>query len=213
MSAQRPRAGGAARAASRTRPPRRSPACGRPVDRKRLLRKGRYLLRVVAQDLEPDDAGRLVVARKVAANRLVSLTDPQARHGRKSKSQTFEGFKVHVLGDVVSGLLLSLSVTSGNVHDGQPAHRLIRLDLHAKRQKRRTLLEPRRVRSADPSGSPRPSWVALNRLLSAAACRSGPSAGTCSAAGGDDPASLTVVANAVALAPKGLLRRADELER
>jgi len=33
---------------------------------------------------------------------------------------------VHVLGDVVSGLLLSLSVTKGNVHDGQPAHRLIR---------------------------------------------------------------------------------------
>jgi hypothetical protein len=31
-----------------------------------------------------------------------------------------------VLGDVVSGLLLSLGVTKGNVHDGQPAHRLIR---------------------------------------------------------------------------------------
>lgn len=98
----------------------------RAAIRKRVLRKCRYLLRVVAQDLEPGDGGRMVVARKVAANRLVSLTDPQARHGRKSKSQTFEGFKVHVLGDVVSGLLLSLSVTSGNVHDGQPAHRLIR---------------------------------------------------------------------------------------
>lgn len=94
--------------------------------RKGLLRKCRYLLRVVAQDLEPGDGGRLVIARKVAVNRLVSLNDPQARHGRKSKSQTFEGFKVHVLGDVVSGLLLSLSVTSGNVHDGKPAHRLIR---------------------------------------------------------------------------------------
>ncbi len=94
--------------------------------RKRLLRRCRYLVRVVAQDLEPGDGGRLVIARKVAANRLVSLTDPQARHGRKSKSQTFEGFKVHVLGDVVSGLFLSITVTSGNVHDGQPAHRLIR---------------------------------------------------------------------------------------
>lgn len=98
----------------------------RPAHRKRLLRKCRFLLRVVAQDLEAGTDGRLAIAKKVAANRLVSLTDPQARHGRKSKSQTFEGFKVHVLGDVVSGLLLSLSVTSGNVHDGQPAHRLIR---------------------------------------------------------------------------------------
>lgn len=94
--------------------------------RKRILRISRHLLRVVEQDLEPGEGGQLTIAKKVAADRLVSFTDPQARHGRKSKSQTFEGFKVHVLGDVVSGLLLSLGVTSGNVHDGQPAHRLIR---------------------------------------------------------------------------------------
>ncbi|MES2641871.1 MAG: transposase, partial [Myxococcota bacterium] len=68
---------------------------------------------------------RLVIAQKVAQDRIVSLTDPQARHGRKSKSQTFNGFKVHVLGDVVSGLIASVSVTPGNVHDGAPSHRLL----------------------------------------------------------------------------------------
>ncbi|WP_420067718.1 transposase [Stigmatella aurantiaca] len=31
-----------------------------------------------------------------------------------------------MLGDIASGLLLSLTVTSRNVHDGQPAYRLIR---------------------------------------------------------------------------------------
>ena len=37
----------------------------------------------------------------------------------------YKGFKVHVLGDVVSGLLLSLAVTRGGTHDSVPAHRLI----------------------------------------------------------------------------------------
>jgi hypothetical protein len=93
--------------------------------RKRLLRRCRHLLRVVTDDLATDSQGQLVIAERVAADRLVSITDPQARHGRKSKSQSFNGFKVHLLGDVVSGLIVSLAATSGNVHDGVPAHRLI----------------------------------------------------------------------------------------
>jgi hypothetical protein len=56
----------------------------------------------------------------------VSLTEPQARHGRKSKSQTFNGFKLHLVGDLVSGLIASIAVTAGNQHDGKPAARLIR---------------------------------------------------------------------------------------
>jgi hypothetical protein len=98
----------------------------RPGLRKGLLRRCRHLLRVVSDDLTTDGQGRLVIAERVAAGRLVSITDPEARHGRKSKSQSFNGFKVHILGDVVSGLILSAAVTSGNVHDGVPAHRVIR---------------------------------------------------------------------------------------
>ena len=97
-----------------------------PKRRKRLLRRCRTLLKVIAQDLETDAQGQLVIARKVAEERVISLTDPCARHGRKSKSQTFKGFKVHVLGDVVSGLIAAVSVTAGNRHDGSVAHRLIR---------------------------------------------------------------------------------------
>jgi hypothetical protein len=104
---------------------RRHVETARPNKRKGILRRCRNLLRVVSDDFETDEKGRLVVARRVSRDRLVSLTDPQARHGRKSKSQTFNGFKIHLLGDVVSGLIASLSVTSGNVHDGAPAHRLI----------------------------------------------------------------------------------------
>ena len=94
--------------------------------RKRVLRRARHLTKVIRDDLEVDDEGRLVVARRVARDRLVSLTDPQARHGRKSRQATFHGYKVHVLGDVVSGIIASLSVTPGNAHDGSQGHRLIR---------------------------------------------------------------------------------------
>jgi hypothetical protein len=93
---------------------------------KRLLRDCRILARVIRGDLETDAAGRLVVAKRVAKDRIISLTDPQARHGRKSKSGTFNGFKLHLLGDVVSGLIASLTVTRGNAHDNTVAHRLIR---------------------------------------------------------------------------------------
>lgn len=98
-----------------------------PKHRKDLLQRCARLLRVVQQDLERDEAtGRLVVARRVAESRLISLTDPQARHGRKSKSHTFNGFKLHLVGDVVSGLIASIAVTEGNKHDARPAPRLIR---------------------------------------------------------------------------------------
>jgi len=93
---------------------------------KRLLCRCRNLGRVIVQDLESDDAGRLVVARRVARDRLISLTDPCARHGHKTQRKTFNGFKLHVLGDIVSGLIAAVTVTVGNKHDGSVAHRLIR---------------------------------------------------------------------------------------
>lgn len=94
--------------------------------RKGLRRMCRNLLKVIRDDMETDAQGRLVVARKTTKGRLVSITDPQARHGRKSRSYKYKGFKTQVLGDVISGLLLSLAVTPGGTHDSVPAHRLIR---------------------------------------------------------------------------------------
>ena len=94
--------------------------------RGRLLDLCRTLARVVSNDLESDEEGRLVIARRVVKSRLISLTDRQARHGRKSRSHTFKGFKIHVVGDVVSGVIASVAVTEGNEHDSGPAPRLIR---------------------------------------------------------------------------------------
>lgn len=98
----------------------------RSNQQKKLLKACRRLAKVVCDDLETDAQGRLVVARRVATDRIVSITDPQARASHKSKSHAYKGFKVHLLGDAVSGLIASVSVTPANVGDGRIAHRLIR---------------------------------------------------------------------------------------
>ena len=94
--------------------------------RRRLLQLGQRLLIVISQNLEADEQGRLVIAHKVVSGRLASLSDPEARHGRKSASQTYTGFKVHMLGDCVSGLIASLTVTHGSQHDATVTPRLVR---------------------------------------------------------------------------------------
>ena len=89
-----------------------------------LARRCKTLLRIVDEDLEADEHG-LRVVRRQTSKRLISLTDPDAQHFRKSESQVCSGFKLHVLGDAASGLILALSVTPGGQHDGTQAHPLV----------------------------------------------------------------------------------------
>jgi IS5 family transposase len=53
---------------------------------------------VLTQDLEPDPTtGRLRILHGVAKGRQPSLGDPEMRHGRKSRSRPFTGYKRHVV--------------------------------------------------------------------------------------------------------------------
>jgi hypothetical protein len=73
------------------------------------------LVQIRTQDLEPDPGGRgLRVRQGVAADRRVSIEDPQMRHGRKSKSKRFNGFKRHIAADVDRGLILACAITPAN---------------------------------------------------------------------------------------------------
>src|SRR2546426_2453996 len=68
-----------------------------------------------AQDLEPDPGGGGARIREgVAPDRRVSVEDPEMRHGRKSKSKLFNGYKRHLAVDVDSGLILAGAVTPAN---------------------------------------------------------------------------------------------------
>jgi hypothetical protein len=74
----------------------------------------RLLRELVAQDLEPDpndpNGSRLRIRDGVATERIVSIEDPQMRHGRKSKSKRFNGYKRHLAADLDTRLILACAV-------------------------------------------------------------------------------------------------------
>jgi len=91
-----------------------------------LAQADALLAAIVAQDVEPDpDSGAPRLRQEVAADRIVSTTDPEMRHGRKSKSRRFNGHKMHVVTDADTELVLALDVGAGNGSDGDAAAGLV----------------------------------------------------------------------------------------
>jgi hypothetical protein len=73
------------------------------------------LLQIRTQDLEPDpNGGGARIREGVAENRRISIEDKEMRHGRKSKSKRFNGFKRHIAADVDRGLILACAITPAN---------------------------------------------------------------------------------------------------
>jgi Transposase DDE domain len=67
------------------------------------------------QDLEPDpDGGGVRIREGVAEDRRVSIRDPEMRHGRKSKTKRFNGFKQHIAAGIDCDLILACAVTPAN---------------------------------------------------------------------------------------------------
>jgi hypothetical protein len=83
------------------------------------------LAAVVGQDLDQDADGVFRIARRVAKDRIISTVDPDARHGHKTSARGFDGFKGHVCVDPDSEVIVSTTVTAGNVGDGQAVKELL----------------------------------------------------------------------------------------
>ena len=83
------------------------------------------LATVVGQDLEHGDDGVFRIVRGVAADRMISTLDPDARHGHKTQSKGFDGYKGHIAEDPDSEIITNTKVTPGNVGDGAVAADLI----------------------------------------------------------------------------------------
>jgi Transposase DDE domain/Transposase domain (DUF772) len=83
------------------------------------------LATVVGQDLEQTEDGTFRIARRVAADRVISTVDPQTRHGHKTAARGFDGYKGHVAIDPDSELITATEVTPGNVGDGAAAEVLL----------------------------------------------------------------------------------------
>jgi len=94
-------------------------------DRQALESHLALLDEIVAQNVEAKSDGSQTVKQGVARDRIVSTTDPEMRHGRKSHSQRFDGYKLGVAADVDTGLITDVEVLDGNAHDGQAAEALV----------------------------------------------------------------------------------------
>jgi len=67
------------------------------------------------RDQDVDLAGPAPVLRQgVAKDRRISVEDSQMRHGRKSRSVRFDGYKRHVLRDLDTGLVTAVGITPAN---------------------------------------------------------------------------------------------------
>ena len=84
------------------------------------------LAAVSGQDLEAGPDNKMRIARRVAEDRVISTTDPDARHGRKSTAGGFDGYKGHIAVDPDSELITDTAVTAGNAADASAAAALIK---------------------------------------------------------------------------------------
>lgn len=74
---------------------------------------------VAGQDVEPgDEDGTWRIARRVAADRVISTVDPESRHMHKSVSSYRDGYKAHLAVEPETGLITATALTPANAGDG-----------------------------------------------------------------------------------------------
>jgi IS5 family transposase len=72
---------------------------------------------IAGQDVElvdpddPDESARWRIAQRVAADRVISTVDPQARHAHKTVHRRQDGFKAHLAVEPDTGLVTACSLT------------------------------------------------------------------------------------------------------
>ena len=83
------------------------------------------LRRLIAQDVEEKPDGGCQIKPGTEKDRVVSVPDPEMRHGRKSASQRFNGHKAAVAVDMESQLISGVEVLAGNAGDQAKALDLV----------------------------------------------------------------------------------------
>ena len=95
-----------------------------------LVAAAGLLSRVLAQDIERKEAegggpGGVAIRQGTAPDRLVSIHDPQMRHGRKSATKRFDGHKAALAVDTDEPLITAVDVLAGNAPDDGDALELV----------------------------------------------------------------------------------------
>ena len=83
------------------------------------------LERLIRQDVEEKPGGGCQVKQGTEKDRLISVHDPEMRHGRKSASKTFNGHKAAVAVEMESQLICGVEVLAANAGDQEKALELV----------------------------------------------------------------------------------------
>ena len=93
---------------------------GHPLDLD-IRESAGLLCQLLAQDIETDETGEPKLKEGVDKDRMPSATDPDMRHGRKSKQTRFDGHKATIAVDTAEGVITDVDVIAGNAPDNQNA--------------------------------------------------------------------------------------------
>jgi len=93
---------------------------------------GWLLTKILGDDVVTDEEGRPQIGEGTAPDRVISITDPEMRHGRKSASHRFDGFKTSVTTELTSELILDITDVPAPGSDGaQLIPTIERVEAHA----------------------------------------------------------------------------------
>ena len=93
-------------------------------ERGQIVAAAQLLGPLLHQDVARPAAG-VHLKKGVSRDRIMSVHDPEMRHGRKSSSQRFDGHKAAVAVDPESQLITAVAVLPGNAPDAQGALQLV----------------------------------------------------------------------------------------
>ena len=94
------------------------------AERGRIAEASELLCRLLLQDVERTEGG-VGLKDGVSRDRMVSVHDPDMRHGRKSSSRRFDGHKASVAVDTESQLITAVDVLAGNATDSDGALQMV----------------------------------------------------------------------------------------
>ena len=76
--------------------------------------------KIIDHDIEfAEDGNVKSIRQKRAGDRLISVTDPDMRHGRKSASKLIAGYKAQIVSSLMFGFIVLVRLFKANVHDGR----------------------------------------------------------------------------------------------
>ena len=106
----------------------RQAQAGEPEDsprQKRIVEATQLLGQLLLQDVERKENGA-ILKQGVSRDRIVSVHDPEMRHGHKSHSTRFDGHRAAVAVDTGSQLFTAAGVLPGNARDSVGALELVK---------------------------------------------------------------------------------------